>query len=97
MEEEESEMDRFLERLESEAQTIPSMGKTTCVSVPPLPFKSILISSSALLLNPLHTIPLARQILLPQAHLVIAPAHRQHIAAQTPTDPPCNSFEVERD
>ena len=48
-----------------------------------------------LLLNCLNTLPLALQVLLPQANLIIASRHRQDVAAQTPADSPYNSVELD--
>ena len=48
-----------------------------------------------LLLNPLHTIPLPLQILLPQTDLIIPSTHRQHIPTQTPAHPPQYGVEVQ--
>lgn len=41
-----------------------------------------------LLLNPLDTIPLPLQVLLPQTNFIILATDRQYIPAQTPTHPP---------
>lgn len=47
------------------------------------------------LLNPLNTLPLAPQILLPQRHPIIAPGHRQDVPAQAPTHPPQHGVEIQ--
>jgi hypothetical protein len=48
-----------------------------------------------LLLNVLDLLPLALQILLPQADLVVATADGKNVAAQTPADTPQNGVKFE--
>jgi len=65
----------------------PSSSYTPTPPSPPSPHN--------LFLNPLDTIPLPLQILLPQTNLIIPPANRQHIPAQTPAHPPQHSVEIQ--
>ena len=64
--------------------------------VPLTPWSVFLPNSNAsLFLNSLHTLPLTPQILLPKRNLIIPRTNRQHIPAQTPTDPPEHNLELD--
>lgn len=48
-----------------------------------------------LLLDIFHLLPLALEILFPQADLVVTTAHSQDVAAQAPADAPKDGVELE--
>lgn len=50
---------------------------------------------SSLFLNVLNLLPLALDILLPQADLVVTAAHSKDVAAQAPADAPEDGVELE--
>jgi hypothetical protein len=68
---------------------VPAPSAPTSRSLPPF------LPPTSSLLNPLNTLPLPPQILLPQTHTIIAPTNRQHIPAQAPADAPHDGVEVQ--
>ncbi len=68
---------------------VPAPSAPTSRSLPPF------LPPTSSLLNPLNTLPLAPQILLPQRHPIIAPGHRQDVPAQAPTHPPQHGVEIQ--
>lgn len=48
-----------------------------------------------LLVDVLHFLPVALEILLPQCHFIVTSAHGQDIAAQAPADAPQDGVEFE--
>jgi hypothetical protein len=71
-----------------------SSSQTPCM--PPLALCPLNIMRSPLFFNRLDAFPATAQLLLPQAHAVVAATDRQHITGHAPAASPHNDLELER-